>query len=123
MERVKSWEQITRIGRDITARWLALAEKHGLSIATNGLPALTGFSFAGPNALSYKTLISQEMLANGYLAGTAVYTCTAHAPDVVDGYFGALGPVFGLIKECEEGRDVATLLKGPVCHSGFKRLN
>ena len=28
-----------------------------------------------------------------------------------------------LIKECEEGRDVMSLLKGPVCHSGFKRLN
>ena len=34
MERVQSWEQITRIGREITARWLALAEKHGLSITT-----------------------------------------------------------------------------------------
>ena len=34
-----------------------------------------------------------------------------------------LDPVFGLIKECEEGRDVLGLLKGPVCHGGFKRLN
>ena len=68
---------------------------------------MTGFSFGGPNALAYKTLITQEMLAKGYLAATAVYTCTEHTPEIVDGYFDALDPIFGLIKECEEGRDVA----------------
>lgn len=38
-------------------------------------------------------------------------------------YFDALNSIFGLIKECEEDRDVMSLLKGPVCHAGFKRLN
>jgi glutamate-1-semialdehyde 2,1-aminomutase len=28
-----------------------------------------------------------------------------------------------MIRECEDGRDVMSLLKGPVCHGGFKRLN
>jgi len=123
MERVKSWDVITKTGRDITARWLALAQKHGLSITTTGLPSLTGYSFAGPNALAYKTLVTQEMLAKGYLAATSVYVCTEHTPDVVDGYFQALAPIFATIRECEEGRDVMSLLKGPVCHAGFKRLN
>lgn len=123
MGRTRSWEQITRIGRDITERWKALAVSHGLSISTSGLPALTGFAVDGPRALAYKTLITQEMLAKGYLASTAVYTSTAHTPDVVDGYFAALDPVFALIRECEEGRDVLELLNGPVCHAGFKRLN
>jgi len=31
--------------------------------------------------------------------------------------------VFKTIKKCEDGLDVMTLLKGPVAHSGFKRLN
>jgi len=123
MERVKSWDQITATGRDITARWVALAAKYNLDIATTGLPSLTGFSFKSPNALAYKTLITQEMLAKGYLAGTAVYVCTAHTPAVVNAFFEALEPQFALIKECEEGRDVMSLLKGPVCHAGFKRLN
>ena len=123
MERVKSWEQITRTGQDITAKWKALADKHGLSITTNGLPALTGFSFNSPKALAYKTLITQKMLAKGYLAGTSVYVCTEHTPEVVATYFEALDPVFALVKECEDGRDVMSLLKGPVCHGGFKRLN
>ncbi|HLD09854.1 MAG TPA: aminotransferase class III-fold pyridoxal phosphate-dependent enzyme, partial [Methylophilaceae bacterium] len=121
MERVKSWEQITQTGLDITARWKALADKHGLSITTSGLPALTNFSFNSPNALAYKTLLTQEMLAKGYLATTIVFVSTEHTPAVVASFFEALDSVFALVKECEEGRDVMSLLKGPVCHGGFKR--
>jgi glutamate-1-semialdehyde 2,1-aminomutase len=123
MERMKSWEQITQTGLNITAKWKALADRYGLFITTNGLPALTGFSFNSPNALAYKTLITQEMLAKGYLASTLVFVCTEHTSEVVEGYSEALDSVFRLIKQCEDGRDVMSLLKGPVCHGGFKRLN
>ncbi|CAN7357783.1 aminotransferase class III-fold pyridoxal phosphate-dependent enzyme [Devosia sp. LjRoot3] len=123
MAQTQSWEVITGIGRDITRRWRELAAKHGLDISTSGLPALTGFAFKGANAAAYKTLISQEMLDKGYLAATSVYTSVAHTPEIVDGYFDALDPVFALIAECEAGRDVGSLLRGPVCHAGFKRLN
>ncbi|WP_291420059.1 aminotransferase class III-fold pyridoxal phosphate-dependent enzyme [Devosia sp.] len=123
MAQTQSWEVISAIGRDITRRWQELAAKHELGIATSGLPALTGFGFKGPNAAAYKTLISQEMLDKGYLAATSVYTSLAHTPEIIDGYFDALDPVFALIAECEAGRDVGSLLRGPVCHAGFKRLN
>ena len=63
------------------------------------------------------------MLAKGYLAGTSVYVCTEHTLEVVANYFEALDPVFALVKECEDGRDVISLLEGPVCHGSFKRLN
>lgn len=123
MAQTRSWEVITGIGRDITRRWRELATRHGLEISTSGLPALTGFAFKGPNAAAYKTLITQEMLDKGYLAATSVYTCLAHTPDIVDGYFDALYPVFALVAECEAGRDVSSLLRSPICHTGFKRLN
>jgi glutamate-1-semialdehyde 2,1-aminomutase len=123
MERMRSWETITETGHAIRARWQQLAEKHGLNIDHWGLPALTGYSFRGENALAYKTLVTQEMLAQGFLASNSVYVCTEHTPAIVDGYFAALDPVFKLIRECEDGRDISSLLKGPVCHGGFKRLN
>ena len=123
MERIKSWETITATGLQIRQRWQHLADKHGLQIDHWGLPALTGFSFRSEQALAYKTLITQEMLGKGYLGGNSVYVCTEHTPAVVDAYFAELDPVFALIKECEEGRDVQGLLKGAVCHGGFKRLN
>ncbi|THF63123.1 aminotransferase class III-fold pyridoxal phosphate-dependent enzyme [Pseudothauera nasutitermitis] len=123
MQRLHSWETITATGLQIRECWQQLADKHGLVIDHWGLPALTGFSFRSDNALAYKTLITQEMLAKGYLGGTSVYVCIDHTPQIVQDYFSVLDPVFGLIKECEEGRDIASLLNGPVCHGGFKRLN
>ena len=73
--------------------------------------------------MAYKTLITQEMLKKGYLAGTSCYVCVAHTPDVLEPYLEGLDEVFGLIVECEAGRAVEELLEGPICHGGFKRLN
>ena len=88
-----------------------------------GLPALAGFTFESKNALEYKTLISQEMLTKGYLAGNLVYVCTEHSSEIIDDYFEILDGVFKLINDCENGRDIKKLLKGEICHTGFKRLN
>ena len=116
MEKEKSWEQVTQTGLDITAKWKILADKYNLSITTSGLPALTSFVFNSANSIAYKKLITQEMQANGYLAGNSIYVCTAHSPEIVASFFEQLDPIFGLIKECEEGRDIMSLLKGPgVC--------
>ena len=123
MEKVKSWETITHTGLEIRRRWVELAERHGLTMEHWGLPALAGFTIKSPKSLSYKTLITQEMLANGILAGNSVYVSTEHTPQVLSYYFESLDPVFHLIRECEDGRNVEDLLKGPVCHGGFKRLN
>ncbi len=123
MEQNRTWETITHIGLGIRERWQGLADKHGLKISHWGLPALTGFSFQSPTALAYKTLISQEMLAKGFLAGNSVYVCTEHTPAILDRFFAELDPVFAQIRQCEDGRDVSSLLRGPVCHSGFSRLN
>jgi glutamate-1-semialdehyde 2,1-aminomutase len=123
MERIKSWETISQTGLSIRQGWQQLADKYALKIDHWGLPALTGFTFLSPNASAYKTLITQEMLAQGYLAGNSVYVCIDHTPEVVAEYFSTLDPIFALVKECEEDRDVISLLNGPICHSGFKRLN
>jgi glutamate-1-semialdehyde 2,1-aminomutase len=123
MEREKSWEQITSTGIEINSQWKNLADMYNLPITISGLASMTGFTFNSPNALAYKTLITQEMLAKGYLAGTSVYVCTKHTPEVISKYLDALESVFVLINQCESGRDVFELLKGPLCHSGFNRLN
>jgi glutamate-1-semialdehyde 2,1-aminomutase len=123
MERTRSWDQITQMGKVIGEGWRKLAAKHELEIQVTGLPSLICFSFASQNHLAYKTLITQEMLAQGYLATTSVYVCTEHTKEVVDTYLETLDPIFGMIRACEEGQEVLPLLKSPICHSGFKRLN
>lgn len=63
------------------------------------------------------------MMGKGFLAGNSVYVCTEHSLEIINQYFECLDPIFGTIRECEEGRDINSILKGPVCHAGFKRLN
>jgi glutamate-1-semialdehyde 2,1-aminomutase len=123
MERVKSYEQITQTGNNIAKGWQNLATKHGLEINITGLASMIGFSFTCENTLAYKTLITQEMLNKGYLASTSVYTCTEHTTEIVDQFLAELDPIFNLVRQCEDGRNIEELLKGPVCHAGFKRLN
>jgi len=123
MERERSWDRITEIGNSVRDRWQALADNAGVSISHWGLPALCGFSVNSDNALAYKTLITQEMLKKGYLAGNSIYACLAHTPDILDGFFDNLAPVFSLVASCEAGRPVAEVLDGPIAHAGFKRLN
>lgn len=123
MERECSWEEITKTGLKLKERWSALGDRHGVPIATSGLPALPAFGIQSERALEYKTLITQEMLARGFLATNLVYVSTAHTDDLLDRYFDALEPIFVMISQCESGRDVKTLLNGPVCHAGFRRLN
>ena len=122
MKREKSWEVVTKIGLDIRERWQKLADHYELKISHWGLAAMTGFTIKSNNVLEYKTLITQEMLSKGYLAGNTVYVCTAHTSEIIEGYFECLSKVFELINKCENGQDVKKLLKGPICHNGFKRL-
>ena len=123
MEKTKSWEIITKKGKEIKKTWQKIADEHNLDIEQWGLPSLAGFTFNSKNALEYKTLITQEMLKKGFLAGNCIYVSTAHTQAILSNYFENLSEVFKLVKECEDGRDVLSLLDGPVCHSGFKRLN
>lgn len=123
MQRERSWETITATGLELRSQWQSLADRHGLRISHNGLPALAGFAIQSPKALGYKTLITQEMLKKGFLAATSCYLSLAHTSGVIETYLDSLDSVFSLIADCEAGRSLEDLLEGPVCHGGFKRLN
>lgn len=123
MGREKSWETIIDLGQKMKAGWLALARKHNIPIDVFGLDAIPSFSFRGANALAYKTLLTQEMLSNGFLASNIFFSSTAHSDEIFSRYFEALDPIFSKIRKCEQGLDILSLLNGPVCHAGFKRLN
>ena len=124
MEREQSWNKITCTGKNMQEGWLALAKKNNLDITVSGIPAMTSYSFNSRNALEYKTFITQEMLKKGFLASTIFYACTEHTDEHLSNYFDELDKIYKTISECEsEKLNINTLLDGPVCHSGFKRLN
>jgi len=123
MKREKSWEVITQTGSKIKKNLDLLSKKYELPLQQFGLEALSGFNFHSKNNLAYKTFISQEMLKKGFLAGNLIYVCTHHTKDILEDYFFSLDHIFKLIKDCEEGKDINKLLDGPICSSGFQRLN
>ena len=102
---------------------LELAKKYSLVINVGGIRPIPFFSMPYKNFLKYKTLISQEMLKNGFLASNLIFTCIEHNKEVFDSYKDNLDRIFKTISDCENGLDIDSLLEGPVCHSGFKRLN
>ena len=124
MEEIKSWDIITAIGKKVQKGWKSLASLHGLDIEVAGIPSLSTYSFKSENALAYKTLIAQEMLKNNILASTNFYASIAHEDNYIEKYFTELDKVYGIIKKCENQElQIDKILEGPVCHSGFKRLN
>lgn len=124
MEEIKSWDIITAIGKRVQEGWKSLASLHGLAIDVAGIPSLSTYSIKSENALAYKTLIAQEMLKKNILASTNFYASIAHEDKYIEKYFSELDKVYSLIKKCEnQDLQIEKILEGPICHSGFKRLN
>ena len=100
-----------------------LAQNHNLKITVDDSVPVVVFSFDyGERAQALKTLFTQEMLKRGFLATNAVYVSYAHKNSHIKKYFKAVDKVFGIIKKAAESEKPEKLLKGPVAHSGFKRL-
>ena len=123
MHKIKAWEIISRTGKKIKKEWQKLADKYNLKIKISGLDPLCNFKILSRYSIEYKTLITQEMLIRGFLASDAVYVCTKHNEKIIKNYLSNLDDIFKTIKECEDGRDIKDLLKGPTSITGFGRLN
>ena len=123
MERTKSWNIITKKGNYLRKNWKNIAKKYNLNLKIFGIPSLSTFVIDSPKFLEYKTYITQEMLKRKFLASNSIYLSVAHKNKIIDNYLYELDKIFKVIGECEEGRNIYSLLETPVCSSGFKRLN
>jgi glutamate-1-semialdehyde 2,1-aminomutase len=123
MSRTKSWDKITKIGENIGGLWKGLGDKYSLDMNISGLPAVQSYSFVSDDNIKYKTLVTQEMLKKGFLSTPLLFASVSHSEKIIKSYIEALDECFSLVRDCEDGKSVDSLLDGPVCHSGFKRLN
>lgn len=113
---------LIKTGKKIKEGWESLASMHDLNIEVSGIDPLGHFDFKYENPLVLKTLFTQLMLEKGFLASTAFYASYAHKEEHIERYFKAADEVFEFIsKSIAEGK-TEKYLKGPVCHTGFKRL-
>ncbi|MBU0605747.1 MAG: aminotransferase class III-fold pyridoxal phosphate-dependent enzyme [Candidatus Omnitrophica bacterium] len=115
-------EHLETVGKKIQEGWRRLASEHGIRIEISGIYPLGHFSFKHKEPLALKTLYTQLMLQKGFLATNAFYASYAHKGEHVDGYLQAAGEAFRAIAIAIESGKPAKYLKGPVCHSDFKRL-
>jgi hypothetical protein len=104
--------------------WKKLASNYNLKIKISGLPALASFIIVSDNFLKYKTFITQQMLNKNYLASNILYASISHDQKLLNNYAENLEKIFAIISKCEKGEDlIDNYLEGPVCYTGFKRLN
>lgn len=113
---------LVECGRRVKNGWKELARKHGINIHIDGMDPLGHFAFEYENNLEPKTLFTQIMLEEGFLASTAYYASFAHKGEHIEGYLRAADKAFEIISDAIKKGNVRDLLKGPVCQSGFKRL-
>ncbi len=115
--------RLAKVGRSVKKVWEAASAKHGVPIAVGGSDAIASFSFSGVDALALQTLFAQEMLEQGILARNLFFGTLAHTDAHVRQYAKAVDKAFAVLKKAIDTNTVHALLKGPVAHSGFARLN
>ncbi|MCE5325937.1 MAG: aminotransferase class III-fold pyridoxal phosphate-dependent enzyme [Planctomycetaceae bacterium] len=113
---------LCRIGQAVQDGWTAAAARHKLKVHVGGILPLGHFAFEYEKPAVLKTLFTQWMLDEGFLATTAFYVSFAHKDEHVKAYQAATDRVFAKIAAALARGDVEKHLTGPVCHSGFQRL-
>lgn len=115
-------EQLAENGKRMMAIWKEMSEKHQLKTHVGGMDPIVHFAFEHEDGLALKTLFTQEMLKEGFLASTGYYASFAHKDEHFQKYAAATDKVFGMIAGAISCNEHLQLLEGPVCHSGFERL-
>ena len=113
---------LINIGKKIQNGWRESAEKNRLKISVSGIYPLGHFSFNYEDPLILKTLFTQLMLERGFLATDSFYASYAHREKNVEKYLEVVDEVFEFIARAIKENKVKKYLKGPICHSGFRRL-
>ena len=114
---------VAHIGNLVAGHWRHHGQKHGLPVVVgHGYPCLAHFHFDHELSAELRTLYTQLMLQRGFLAGASIYPTMAHTEEIIHLYGEAIDDVFGEIAEALAAGDVQSRLRGPVAHSGFRRL-
>ena len=117
-----AYKKLNLIGKLVQEGWLNAGLKNELDVDITGLYPLSYFNFNYPNGKAMMTLFVQLMLERNFLASGRFYANYAHQKSHVRLYIKAVNEVFSIIKDAHQSGTINDLLKGPVAHSGFKRL-
>lgn len=122
MKRLDIQARLVEVGRSVQDAWRQSAEHFEIPIQITGIFPLSHMDFKD-DPLVYKTLFTQQMLKKGFLAPPVVYTSFAHDSEVLSRYEQTVLETFQELSKFRKTGHPERYLEGPVCHSGFKRLN
>jgi len=123
MKAIDAPRELDRVGATVQAGWQTIIDDLAIPAHVGGIRPLSHLDFA-VDPLEWKTVFIQEMLKRGFLATGAVYASVAHTEELVKQYLAACRSVLTIMSaEFKKSGSVSSLLKGPVAHSGFQRLN
>ena len=109
-------------GKYLKTGLISAAKKANLPLTMFGIDSVLILGFEG-EALTIKTIFTQEMLKRGFLASNVIYVSIAHQKEIADKYLENAAEVFQQIGKALSHNDLQSLLDGEVSHSGFQRLN
>ena len=120
MDKLKSWNFISKQGAIIKKKWKELSVRHKIQIKIEGLDAIPKFSFVNNNNY-FKTYISQEFLKKNFLVGNAIYLCIDHNKNIINRYFEIMDEIFCKISKNFHSDQISeNLLEGPIAISGLR---
>jgi glutamate-1-semialdehyde 2,1-aminomutase len=113
---------LVRIGTRVQQGWSAAAAATDLPVLVSSIAPLGHFAFEVEEPQEVRTLFTQMMLDRGIFATGSFYAMWTHTDAHVDRYLEAVNAVFRDLRIAIDQNAVRQLLRGPVAHSGFKRL-
>ena len=113
---------LIHVGEAVQDGWRKAAIAAGLCIDVGGIFPLSHFVIQGDQSQAAHTLFTQLMLEKGFLASRAFYATYAHQEKHMESYLNAVAESFRTVAETMATGSVLSALKGPVAHTGFKRL-
>ncbi len=121
-ERDQVAKKLMETGEYLTQGLLDIFKKYSLKIDMAGLVSVPMMVIRLEKPLVVKTIFTQEMLKEGFLATTTIYVSYAHTMAIIDRYLVVANKVWRRIADALKAGTLEDMLEGPVCHSGFKRL-
>jgi glutamate-1-semialdehyde aminotransferase len=102
MKKNKTWEEISKKGREIKKNWLQISTKHNVPIKISGIDSLPKFEFLSKYNELFKNYLCEEMLKKGFLAKNSVYVSVAHTDILIKKYLNNLNNIFSKLKNYKE---------------------
>ncbi|MDD5751689.1 MAG: aminotransferase class III-fold pyridoxal phosphate-dependent enzyme [Candidatus Peribacteraceae bacterium] len=115
-------EHLIRMGALVQSGWKKAAQETGLSINVSGIEPLSHMDIVSEFGEAPRTLFTQYMLEQGYLATSSFYATFAHTEDHVARYLVAAHDAFTFIARSIRNGTVLQDLRGPAAQKGFQRL-